>query len=143
MGIAYAQYSSTPTPSYADSPHAGCYSGWDQNQIGGLASESKPNSAATPSVDGESSPKPEINPMLAKFDRLMEDLITGQMQRSKFERWEMEILLDIAVCGPSVTPRALNAYCKAVHKQMATGATHPIRLSEFLATRPSAVQEGR
>lgn len=98
--------------------------------------KSQPKSAAEPKGDG--SPKPEVNSVLAKFDRLIEDLITGQMQRSKFERWEMEILLDIDACELSVNARAvLSTYSKAVHRQMATGAIHPMKLSEFLASRPS------
>lgn len=73
--------------------------------------------------------------MLSQFDRLIDDLIAGNIHGSKFERWEIDVLLDIADSGFNKPPAVLNRYRKAVHRQLAKGATVPMRLSEFLALK--------
>lgn len=82
----------------------------------------------------ETNPAPETNPVLSQFDRLIADLIAENMQRSKFEPWEIDILLDILACGIT-KPTVLKRYREAVHRQMASGAAHPMKLSEFLAVK--------
>lgn len=114
----------------------GCYHKGHQNQIGGLALKSGiPPFVPIDADEGGSSL------LIAKFDRLIQDLITGQIQRSKFSAWEMEILLDFEACGLSVKHLALvDAYCEAVHRQIAAGAAQPLKFSEFLASRPSSAE---
>lgn len=114
-------------------------------KVGGIRTRSEelalkePDAGAAPHPDANGTPSLEDNPLLAKFDRLIDDLITGQIQRSKFDQWEMEILLDFDAFAKSMNRRAvLSAYRKAVHRQMTMGATHPMRLSEFLAARRKA-----
>jgi hypothetical protein len=89
---------------------------------------------------------------LAQFMRLLDDLLTGNLQRSKFQAWEIEILLDIESCdlpGP-VKHQALREYQDAVRAQMEKGADRPLKFSEYLnlrqatpsARKPAAVDPG-
>lgn len=75
--------------------------------------------------------------VLAQFNRLIEDLLAGSIQRSKFEAWEIDILLDAMTCDLDQFPRAdviLRKYQAAVQVQMAKGTHLPMKLSEFLAS---------
>lgn len=75
--------------------------------------------------------------VLAQFNRLIEDLLAGKMQRCKFQAWEIDILLDVVTCDLNRFRKAdviLRQYQEAVQTQMAKGALLPMRLSEFLAS---------
>lgn len=75
--------------------------------------------------------------VLAQFNRLIEELLAGKMQRSNFQTWEIDILLDAMRCKLSGFPRAdlvLRRYQQAVETQLANGAHLPMKLSEFLAS---------
>ncbi|MBI5084523.1 MAG: hypothetical protein HZB13_07995 [Acidobacteria bacterium] len=81
---------------------------------------------------------PESTALLGQFNRLIEELLTGRLHRTRFEAWEMEILLDIE--GASLTGAArkkhLQGYQRAVQQQLQRGAARPRSFSEYL----SAVQ---
>jgi len=84
--------------------------------------------------------------VLAKFNRLIQELRAGNMQRSKFETWEIDILLDVA--HGDISPLAsvdaiLGQYQDAVHRQLAHGATVPMKLSDFLKLRREATAARR
>lgn len=75
--------------------------------------------------------------VLAQFNRLIEELLAGKMQRSNFQAWEIDILLDAKRCNLSRFAKAglvLRRYQEAVHTQLANGAHLPMKLSEFLAS---------
>jgi hypothetical protein len=69
-----------------------------------------------------------------RFNRLMRDLLKGEMSRNSFRLWEAEILLDIMSCdvaGPSMRDH-LRRYQKAAQRQMAKGRSLPLKFSEYL-----------
>ncbi len=76
----------------------------------------------------------QLELMLNRFRRLLNDIIRGTTGRNGFEPWEVEILLDLANCD--VMPRrrleTLRQYEKAVSRQMETGPGPPMKLSEYL-----------
>ncbi len=78
--------------------------------------------------------RPGCEEMLAQFNRLMEELLGEGLCRSAFERWEMDILLDIESCHLSRSnwERVLRRYQRAVRRRMKKGAHAPLKLSEYL-----------
>jgi hypothetical protein len=82
------------------------------------------------STDGEN--------VLEQFDQLIEELLAGKMQRCKFQTWEIDLLLDALKCDLGRFAQAesvLRQYQAAVHRHLENGATVPLRLSDFLASR--------
>lgn len=78
--------------------------------------------------------------VLSQFDRLIDDLLAGTMGRSKFEKWEIDLLLDFLTCDLSGFKKAhavLDRYRQAVHRELANGAKTPMRLSQFLSSERS------
>ncbi len=73
----------------------------------------------------------------AQFDHLIEELVAGKMERGRFETWEVDILLDVLGCSLRriSRPLVLRQYQQAVQRQLENGATLPMRLSQFLASR--------
>ena len=73
-----------------------------------------------------------------QFNRLIRELLRGQINRNTFRPWEVELLLDIEDCGlrESAKDSALRRYQKAVQRQLEKGATAPMKLSEFLKRKP-------
>ncbi len=71
---------------------------------------------------------------LNRFNRLMQELIRGSMNRNTFQPWEIQILLDIDACQirEPVKRETLRRYQKAVQRAMEKGAPTPLRLSEYL-----------
>ena len=47
--------------------------------------------------------------ILARFNKLVSDLLRGTMNRNTFQPWEIEILLDIESCNLERRRRARNA----------------------------------
>jgi len=78
---------------------------------------------------------------LNRFNRLMQELIRGNMNRNTFQPWEIEILLDIEACQvrEPVKRETLRRYQKAVQRAMEKGAPKPLRLSEYLSGKKGAV----
>jgi hypothetical protein len=76
---------------------------------------------------------------LNRFNRLMQELIRGAMNRNTFQPWEIDILLDIEACQmrEPVKRETLRRYQKAVQRSMEKGAQMPLRLSEYLSTKKS------
>ena len=65
---------------------------------------------------------PDIDPevFLAQFNRLLTELLRGNMNRNTFQPWEIEILLDIESCQlrESNKREILRRYQKAVQRDM-------------------------
>ncbi len=80
---------------------------------------------------------PDPEETLAHFNRLMRELLRGQISRNTFQPWEVELLLDIESCGLKDAARenTLRRYQKAVQRQLTRGVTEPIKLSEFLGRK--------
>jgi hypothetical protein len=72
--------------------------------------------------------------VLNQFNRLMQELLRGNMNRNTFRPWEIELLLDIESCNlrDSAKREILRRYQRAVQRQMEKGAGRPIKLSEYL-----------
>jgi hypothetical protein len=77
---------------------------------------------------------------LNRFNRLLQELIRGNMNRNTFQPWEIQILLDIEACQirEPVKRETLRRYQKAVQRAMEKGAPMPFHLSEYLNGKKSA-----
>lgn len=79
----------------------------------------------------------QLELMLNRFRRLLNEIIRGTVARNAFEPWEVEILLDLANC--QIMPRRrleiLRQYERAVERQMESGPGPPMKLSEYLQNR--------
>lgn len=75
--------------------------------------------------------------MLNRFKRLIGEVTRGVLARNSFQRWEVEILLDLDNCQLERRRRLeiLRQYQKAVERQMTNGPGPPMKLSEFLELR--------
>ena len=77
---------------------------------------------------------PDSDAVLAQFNRLIQELLRGNMHRNTFRPWEIELLLDIEGCNlrESAKRETLRRYQKAVQRHMEKGARLPLKLSEYL-----------
>jgi hypothetical protein len=77
--------------------------------------------------------------LLTRFNKLMQELVRGTMNRNTFQPWEIEILLDIEACNlrEVVKKETLRRYHKAVQRAMEKGAPVPFRLSQYLVGKKS------
>lgn len=72
--------------------------------------------------------------VLAQFNRLIQELLRGNMHRNTFRPWEIELLLDIESCNLRDASRRelLRRYQRAVQRHMEKGARQPLKMSEYL-----------
>ena len=77
---------------------------------------------------------PDSETVLAQFNRLIQELLRGNMHRNTFRPWEIEVLLDIEACNLRDASRreTLRRYQRAVQRHMEKGARLPLKLSEYL-----------
>lgn len=77
---------------------------------------------------------PDSDTVLAQFNRLMNDLLRGTLNRNTFRPWEVEILLDIEHCNLRDSNRreTLRRYQRANQRHMEKGARLPLKLSQYL-----------
>ena len=77
---------------------------------------------------------PDSDTVLAQFNRLIQELLRGNMHRNTFRPWEIELLLDIESCNLRDSSRRemLRRYQRAVQRQMDKGAKRPMKLSEYI-----------
>jgi hypothetical protein len=77
---------------------------------------------------------PDSDAVLAQFNRLIQELLRGNMRRNTFRPWEVELLLDIESCNlrESSKRETLRRYQKAVQRHMEKGAGLPLKMSEYL-----------
>jgi len=93
------------------------------------------STAARPSQAETSAPlKIESEAKLTQFNRLIQDLLKGNMNRNTFRPWEITLLLDIEACALATGNRreVLRRYQKAVQRNYDRGETSLLRLSEYL-----------
>ena len=74
--------------------------------------------------------------VLYRFNKLLQEMLRGEIKRNCFQPWEIELLLDIESCDLSGSNRreTLRRYQKAVQRQMESGAPAPMTLTEYLAS---------
>ena len=77
---------------------------------------------------------PDSDAILSQFNRLIQELLRGNMNRNTFRPWEIELLLDIEACSlrESSKREILRRYQRAVQRQMEKGGRLPLKLSEYL-----------
>ena len=77
--------------------------------------------------------------VLARFNKLVQELLRGAITRNTFRPWEVGILLDIEGCNLREGGRReiLRRYQKAVQRSMEKGAPEPLKLSEYLQLQKS------
>jgi hypothetical protein len=77
---------------------------------------------------------PDSDAVLAQFNRLIHELLRGNMHRNTFRPWEIGLLLDIESCNLREASKreTLRRYQKAVQRHMDKGARLPLKLSEYL-----------
>ena len=85
---------------------------------------------------------PDSDTVLAQFNRLIQELLRGNMNRNTFRPWEIEILLDIENCQLKDANKreTLRRYQKAVQRHMERGARLPFKMSEYLDGQKSKRQ---
>lgn len=78
--------------------------------------------------------KHDIEIVHAQFNRLINELIKGVINRNTFQSWEIELMLDIQACdfGESQQKEMLKRYQKAVQRSYEKGAKMPMKLSEYI-----------
>ena len=77
----------------------------------------------------------ESEAILYRFNRLIRDLLRGTLKRNTFQRWEIDILLDIDACQFTGSKRRemLRRYQRAVERQLERGGTRPMKFSDYVA----------
>jgi len=77
---------------------------------------------------------PDSDAILAQFNRLIQELLRGNMHRNTFRPWEIELLLDIEGCNLRDSSRRemLRRYQRAVQRHMEKGGNRPLKMSEYL-----------
>jgi hypothetical protein len=83
--------------------------------------------------------------VLHRFNKLLQELVRGNVSRNTFQPWEIEILLDIEACNlrEAVKRETLRRYQKAVQRAMEKGARTPFKLSQYLEGKKSAIPKSQ
>lgn len=76
----------------------------------------------------------ELEIRLHQFNKLMQEILRGRIQRNTFQPWEVEILLDIESCALRDSNRReiLRRYQKAANRYVDRGGRTLLKLSEYL-----------
>jgi hypothetical protein len=79
----------------------------------------------------------ELEARLLQFNKLIQELVRGRIQRNTFQPWEVEILLDIEACqiGTANRREVLRRYQKAANRYFDRGGRTLLKLSEYLAKK--------
>lgn len=80
---------------------------------------------------------PDLELMANRFNRLVKELLQGEVRRTSFQPWEVHLLLDLQACRltPSRRGEALRRYQRAVQKQLERRELPPVRFVDFLGRR--------
>ncbi|MBV8818072.1 MAG: hypothetical protein JO022_06920 [Acidobacteriaceae bacterium] len=76
----------------------------------------------------------DTDAVLNRFNKLMQELLRGNIHRNTFHSWEVQIMLDIDACSvrEGAKRETLRRYQRAVQRSMEKGAPAPILFSEYL-----------
>jgi hypothetical protein len=84
----------------------------------------------------EPTPDEALDPetRLAQFNRLIQSLLKGSLNRNTFRPWEIELLLDIESCDVANGNRRelLKRYQKAAQRNYERGGQSLLKLSDYL-----------
>jgi hypothetical protein len=80
---------------------------------------------------------PDLELMANRFNRLVKELLEGQVRRNSFQSWEVHLLLDLQDCRLTRSRRdeALRRYQRVVERQLERGELPPVRFSDFVGRR--------
>jgi hypothetical protein len=72
-----------------------------------------------------------------RFNRLMKEILNGEVRRTCFQPWEVDLLVDLEACRLTRSRREelLRRYQRAVQHQLERGEIPPIKLSDFMGQR--------
>ena len=78
--------------------------------------------------------KHDIEIVHAQFNRLLNELIKGVINRNTFQPWEIVLMLDIQAFdfGEAQQKEMLKRYQKAVQRSYEKGVKMPMKLSEYI-----------
>ncbi|MBN9660721.1 MAG: hypothetical protein J0H49_21195 [Acidobacteria bacterium] len=90
-------------------------------------------------------PVHELEGRLHQFNKLMQELLRGRIQRNTFQSWEVEVLLDIEACELRDANRreVLRRYQKAANRYVDRGGRTLLKLSEYLEKKHRQPIAGR
>jgi len=79
----------------------------------------------------------ELEGRLRQFNKLIQEILRGRLNRNTFYPWEIEILLDIDSCdlGDMNRRELLKRYQKAANRYYEQGGRTLLKLSEYLAKK--------
>jgi hypothetical protein len=76
--------------------------------------------------------------ILTLFNHLLRDIECGETARTCFQPWEVELLIDLDSCPlGDARGKILRRYQRAVRRSLESGASTPLKLSEYLSRRKS------
>jgi len=80
---------------------------------------------------------PDLELMANRFNRLVKELLNGEVRRTSFQPWEVHLLLDLQGCRLTRSRRdeALRRYQRVVERQLERGELPPVRFSDFVGRR--------
>ena len=79
----------------------------------------------------------DLELMANRFNRLVKELLQGEVRRTCFQPWEVDLLLDLQECRLTRSRRedALRRYERVVCRQLERGELPPVRFSDFVGQR--------
>jgi hypothetical protein len=79
----------------------------------------------------------DVELMINRFNRLVKEILNGEVRRTCFQAWEVDLLVDLEACRLTRSRREdlLRRYQRAVQHQLERGEIPPIKLSEFMGQR--------
>lgn len=85
----------------------------------------------------------DLEVRLFQFNRLITELLRGKINRTTFQPWEVEILLDIEACQLADSNRreTLRRYQRAANRYFDRGGRSLLKLSEYLDKKHRAPVE--
>jgi hypothetical protein len=80
---------------------------------------------------------PDLELIATRFNRLVKELLQGEVRRNAFQPWEVHLLLDLQACRLTRSRRdeALRRYQRAVQKQLDRRQLPPVRFADFVGRR--------
>jgi hypothetical protein len=76
---------------------------------------------------------PDVELMITRFNRLVKEILSGEVRRTSFQPWEVLLLLDLEECRLTRSRRdeVLRRYQRTVQRQLERRQIPPTRFSEF------------
>jgi hypothetical protein len=80
---------------------------------------------------------PDLELMANRFNRLVKELLQGEVRRTSFQPWEVNLLLDLQDCRLTRSRRdeALRRYQRVVQRQLEHREVPPVRFMDFVGRR--------